>query len=122
MSESARARSKVTDSSGSVFADLGIDLDAKDLLKFAIARQITTAVTDGGLTQAQVAEIIEADQAKVSALMRGQLKGFSLQRLIQYLLLLGYDLDVAISGNGGGKRKFRRIGRVRVRQAVAAVC
>jgi predicted XRE-type DNA-binding protein len=101
----AGARSAaVTDSSGDVFADLGIVLDRGERLKVDIAIEISGIIARSGLTQAQVAEIIGADQAKVSNLTRGKLKGFSLDRLLQYLSLLGYDIDLYISQNRPGVR------------------
>jgi predicted XRE-type DNA-binding protein len=101
----------VTDSSGDVFADLGVRLDRGERLKVDIAIEISDIIARRGLTQAQVAEIIGADQAKVSNLTRGKLKGFSLDRLLQYVSRLGYDIDLYISQN---RRGLKRNGDVRL--------
>jgi predicted XRE-type DNA-binding protein len=108
---------RVTDSSGDVFADLGIELDHAERLKVDIAIEISGVIARSGLTQTQVADIIGADQAKVSNLTRGKLKGFSLDRLVQYLLRLGYDIDLHISRKRQGRP---RDGKVRVHHGVAA--
>lgn len=89
---------KATRSSGDVFADIGLTLSAEDRLKIEIARTITAVATKGQLTQEQIATIIGADQAKVSNIMRGRLKGFSLERLFRYLLQLGYSVDLHVKG------------------------
>ena len=68
---------KVVDSSGNVFADLGINTNEEDVLKFAIARAITNIVKKRELKQADAAGIIGIDQSKMSLLLRGRLKGFS---------------------------------------------
>jgi predicted XRE-type DNA-binding protein len=94
---SAGKRARVIDSSGDVFADLGIHLDERERLKVDIAHEITNIIVKSGLSQAEIAKVIGADQAKVSNLTRGRLKGFSLERLVYYLLCLGYDVDVHIS-------------------------
>ena len=116
MPQNEEPRARVTDSSGDVFADLGVDLDEKDRLKLAIAHEITNVIVRRKLTQAEVARIIGADQAKVSNLTRGRLKGFSLDRLVLYLLCLGYDIDVHISAQ---RETSADKGEVRVHHAIA---
>jgi hypothetical protein len=41
-------------------------------------------------------EILGVDQPKVSALMRGWLAGFSIERLLRFLLLLGTDVAITV--------------------------
>jgi predicted XRE-type DNA-binding protein len=99
---SAKAARNVNDttvirSSGDVYADLGITLDAKDRLKNGIAREITTLIEARKLTQKDVASILGTDQAKVSNITRGRLSGFSVDRLVNFLIALGYDVDIHLS-------------------------
>jgi predicted XRE-type DNA-binding protein len=101
---------RVVDSSGSVFADLGLSHDQEDVLKVQIALAITNTLRKRGLTQAEAAKIIGTDQAKVSAILRGRLKGLTADRLMRYLLRLGRDIDVHISK----KYADNRPGRIRV--------
>jgi len=42
------------------------------------------------------AEILDVDQPKVSALIRGRLAGFSLDRLVRFLVLLGSDVEIVV--------------------------
>lgn len=86
----------VHDSAGNVFVDLGLPSTPKDLLKVAIAREITNTLLKKKLTQVDAAKLIGIDQAKVSALMRGRLKGFSVERLINILVMLGRDVNINI--------------------------
>ena len=82
--------------SSNVFADLGLP-DAEELLaKAELARQIITTIDKRRLTQAQAAEILGIDQPKVSALGRGKLAGFSFERLIHFLNLLGRDVQIVV--------------------------
>lgn len=101
----------VVPSSGNVFADLGLPAQEKDMLKVQIAMAISAAIDKRNLTQVEAAKIVNTDQAKISALLRGRLKDFSVERLVQFLILLGKDIDIRISGN----HKSR--GRIRVRTA-----
>lgn len=106
---------QIVKSSGDIFADLGVPLDAKDQLKVLIARRISDAIEQRHLTQKQVATILDTDQAKVSNITRGRLDGFTVDRLVNYLIALGIDVDVRLS------RTHNRRGKVTVRTPVAAV-
>ena len=85
-----------TVSSGNVFADLGMPNPDEALAKAELAHKITMLVRSQGLTQVQTARLLGVDQPKVSALMRGQLSGFSLERLMRFLLLLGQDIRITV--------------------------
>jgi predicted XRE-type DNA-binding protein len=86
-------------SSGNVFADLELP-DADELLiKADLAIAITKAIHERGLKQAKAAKILGINQPKVSALMRGHLEGFSIERLIRYLRALQQNVEIVISAS-----------------------
>jgi predicted XRE-type DNA-binding protein len=85
-----------TISSGNVFADLGLPDPEERLAKAELAHKISVLVSDRRLTQVQTAKLLGVDQPKVSALLRGQLSGFSLERLMRFLLLLGQDIKITV--------------------------
>jgi predicted XRE-type DNA-binding protein len=97
----------VTEGSGDVFADLGIELSPEEEFKYALARMISRMIVAKGYTQKQVATILGADQAKVSQITRGQLAGFSTERLIRYLLTLGIDINVDFLPSQEGRGRLR---------------
>lgn len=84
------------ESSGNVFADLGIENPEEALAKSELARQIAKLYKKK-LTQKRAAEILGIDQPKISALIRGRLRSFSLERLIRFLNALGQDVSIMIS-------------------------
>ncbi len=87
----------ITESSGNVFADLGLK-DAETLLaKSVLAIHIKRVIKARGLTQAQAAEILCLDQPKVSAITSGRLDGFSTDRLMRFLNKLGCDVKISVS-------------------------
>jgi predicted XRE-type DNA-binding protein len=86
----------ITHGSGNVFEDLGISLSPEDIIKITIARQITKVISAKGFTQVQVAKIWDVDQGKVSNVTRGRLSGFSTERLMKFLLALGWDVDIRL--------------------------
>jgi predicted XRE-type DNA-binding protein len=56
-------------------------------------------IRERGLTQSQAATLLGIDQPKVSALIRGRLTGFSLERLMRFLLLLGQDIKITVQAS-----------------------
>ena len=97
-----------TESSGSVFADLGVADPEEILAKAELTRQIAAIIAERGIPQTQVAEILGIDQPKVSALLQGKLAGFSLERLLRFLLALDRDVEIVI------KQRTRPIAHVNV--------
>lgn len=85
------------ESSGNVFADLGSENPEEALAKSELARQIAKLIKKKKLNQKQAAAILSIDQPKISALLRGRLKSFSLERLIRFLNELGQDVSITIS-------------------------
>lgn len=84
------------ESSGNVFADLEL-ADADDLLiKAELARTIAAIIAKRRLTQARAAVVLGVDQPKISALTRGRLSGFSIERLLRFLLALHRDVEIVV--------------------------
>lgn len=90
------AKHDYIESSGNVFADLGIQ-DAEEMLaKAELAQKIGAILQKRRLTQVQAGAILGVDQPKVSALLCGRLSRFSIEKLLQFLLLLGKDVAITI--------------------------
>lgn len=79
-----------------IFADLGFANPEEHLAKAKLAVQIIEIIRQRGLNQTAAAEILGIDQPKVSALMRGQLKNFSLDRLCRFLNHFDKDVDIVV--------------------------
>jgi predicted XRE-type DNA-binding protein len=91
-----KTKERVIPSSGNVFADMGLpdadELDTKARLGAAINR----IVERRGLSQAEVATALEINQPKVSALLHYKLEGFSVERLMRFLVALGQDVEIVV--------------------------
>ena len=85
----------VTPSSGNVYADLGYENPEEMLLKAHLVMRLSQAIKAKGLNQYRAAEVLGIDQPKVSALVRGQFRGYSLERLFKFLN--AFDLDVEVN-------------------------
>jgi predicted XRE-type DNA-binding protein len=87
----------VHDSSGNVFADLGIEDADEYMAKSELAAEILRIVQRRRLTQAATAKLLGIRQPKVSELLRGRLDGFSTDRLLRFIIRLGYDVHIRLS-------------------------
>jgi predicted XRE-type DNA-binding protein len=76
-------------SSGNVFADIGLQNPDVALAKAKIARQVNRTIGEQGLTQSEAAAILGIDQPRVSALAKGRLSLFSLEKLMGFSSKLG---------------------------------
>jgi predicted XRE-type DNA-binding protein len=100
-----RKRSKAAEkSSGNVFADLGLPNPEDRLAKAELARRISVIISEQRLTQLEAAAVLGIDQPKVSALVRGRLGGFSLERLLRFLNVLGRDVEIVVKPKPKGRR------------------
>ena len=85
-----------TPSSGNVFADLGLPRPNDLLAKAELATKIIQEIQRRRLTQSEAATVLGIDQPKISALKQGRLSGFSIERLMRFLLLLGRDIEITV--------------------------
>ena len=83
-----------TESSGNIFADLGTKDAGLRQSKARVAQLINEIIDRRGWTQAYAAKQLGLSQPKISCLRRGQLRGFSLEKLLY--LLTGLDRKVTI--------------------------
>jgi predicted XRE-type DNA-binding protein len=87
---------RVIPSSGNVFADMGLP-DAPELdTKARLGAAICNIVESRRLSQAEVAEVLGVNQPKVSALLHYKLDGFSVERLMRFLVVLGQDVEILV--------------------------
>ncbi|MGE3979134.1 MAG: helix-turn-helix domain-containing protein [Nitrospira sp.] len=106
-------RPTVTKSSGNVFRDLGFseEKSAELILKSNLLQALQETIKSRGWKQVEAAAQLGIDQAKVSKLLAGQMAGFSIERLVHFLSLLGQDVEVTVRKAPRG----RRLGTVRAR-------
>jgi predicted XRE-type DNA-binding protein len=100
----------VTESSGNVFADIGLPEPVEELTKAQLASHIRHVISQRRLTQLAAASVMGIDQPKVSALLNGRLANFSSDRLMRLLTTLGQDVEITVKA----KPRHRAHGRIRV--------
>jgi predicted XRE-type DNA-binding protein len=58
------------------------------------------------LTQLEAAKLLDVDQPKISALVRGRLAGFSIDRLLRFLMLLGHDVRITVKSRSRSRARL----------------
>ncbi len=95
----------VHDSSGNVFADMGMrDAEAR-LAKAELARAVRKILEDRGLKQAEAARLLGIAQPEVSDLVRGKLARFSMERLERFLNALDMEVRIQVGPRPGWKER-----------------
>jgi predicted XRE-type DNA-binding protein len=89
-------RIEAEQSSGNIFADLGLADSDELFTKTELAIQISKIIKHRHLKQKEAAEILGIDQPKVSAILGGKLNGFTLERLFRFLNALGRDVEIVV--------------------------
>jgi transcriptional regulator with XRE-family HTH domain len=79
-------------------------------LKVEVARLVGGTLKARALTQSFAAQVLRTDQARISALARGQVEGSSLEKLLRFLLLLGWDAELSLV-----RRPLGRSGKLKIR-------
>jgi predicted XRE-type DNA-binding protein len=83
-------------SSGNVFADLGFRNPKQELLKAKLTLEIYRLLKARGITQQEAALLLGTTQPQVSALMRCKPVSVSVGRLMEFLTILGRDVQVTV--------------------------
>ena len=97
----SRQKIEYTEGSGNVYQDLGLPDAEERLAKARLAMRIEAIIEKRGLKQVNAAKILGVNQPKISALMNGQLSGFSMERLIHFLNLLNQNVEIVITSKPG---------------------
>jgi len=94
--KTSKREAHVTESSGNVFADLGLPNPEQELLKAQLTLQIYTILKNSGMTQVEIAKILGVQQPQVSLLMRNRAGNFSVGRLMEFLTALRQDVEITV--------------------------
>ena len=87
---------RVTESSGNVFADLGLPNPEQELVKAQLTLQIYSILKASGLTQVELAKTLGVQQPQISLLMRNRAGNFSVGRLMEFLTALRQDVEITV--------------------------
>jgi predicted XRE-type DNA-binding protein len=101
--------------SGNVFADLRYSNPVEHQTKASLVSQIADIIEERHMTQSDAAEMFGIDQPKISALLNGRFRGFSVYRLMAFITALGRDVEIVTKKARRSAMRIEDVGRVVVR-------
>lgn len=90
--------------SGNVFADLGFDEPELEMAKAQLSLKIANEIAARKLTQRAAASLLGIDQPRVSLLVRGKTGQFSLEKLIEFLGRMSFDVRIEATPSAASAR------------------
>ena len=86
----------ITRGSGNVFTDLGLPDAGERQTKTRLAMTINRILKEQRLKQVDAAQLLGVPQPKVSALVNYRLDGFSVEKLMDFIVALGRDVEIVV--------------------------
>lgn len=84
------------ESSGNVFADIGLPDAETHLIKARLVYKIDELMKQRGLKQAEAASLFGVKQPDISKMLHGDFRQFSVERLMRFLVALGQDVEIVV--------------------------
>ncbi len=98
-----------------IFADLGFENPDEVLARAKLFRQVSTLIKNSRLSHREVAKKLNITVSKVEMLLSGHFSEFSTDSLLQYLSILGCEVEIRV------RKPRTRIGIFRHKGCIA-VC
>ena len=103
------------ESSGNVFADLGLPDSEERLLKAGIVAELHRLIKERELTQVKAAKLVGISQPDLSHLLRGDFDDYSAERLMKMLTVFEQDIEIIMKPH----RKAGQRGRITFKRFAA---
>lgn len=105
--EYSKMKHKETVTTDNIFADLGLEDAEEMVLRSDLLSEVVNIIKNSQLSQKEIAHILGIRAPKVSSLMTGKINDFSNETLMNYLSLLGCDVEIRVTP----KRKVSRLSK-----------
>lgn len=101
---------EIEETTGSVYAALGMEDAEEMLVKAQLATKIGEIIKSRKWSQQQAVNVLGIPQSKLSKMLRGQFRGISEAKMLDCLVRLGRDVQIVV----GPARRAASVGRVAV--------
>ena len=101
----SRAKTKVYQSGGNVFADLKLPDAKAHMLKAQIVAELYRLTQARKLTQTRAGEVMGITQPEVSRLFMGHFRDYSIDRLITFLTAVNQDVVISVEPRASSSLK-----------------
>lgn len=106
------------ESSGNIFADLGLPDADSHFLKAQIVAELYRLTNERKLTQAKAGLLMGVSQPEVSRLFKGNFREYSIERLMTFLTAFDRDVEI-VSRPRTGRAKKSQSGRITFKPVAA---
>jgi predicted XRE-type DNA-binding protein len=96
---------EVHESSGNIFADLGLPDADSHFLKAQIVAELYRLTNERKLTQAKAGSLMGISQPEVSRLFKGNFREYSIERLMTFLTAFDRDVEIVSRPRNGRAKK-----------------
>jgi|SRR4051794_19370347 predicted XRE-type DNA-binding protein len=111
-------RVEVHESSGNIFADLGLPDADNHFLKAQIVAELYRLTNERKLTQTKAGALMGVSQPEVSRLFKGNFREYSIERLMTFLTAFDRDVEI-VSRPRAGRPKKSPSGRITFKPVAA---
>jgi predicted XRE-type DNA-binding protein len=103
----ARTKSEIRRGGTNVFADLGRPDAENHFVKAQLVSRMMDIMKARNLSQTALADIVGIAQPDVSNLIRGRFRGYSIDRLMSFLVALDQDVEIVVRRKPRGRTDAR---------------
>lgn len=96
MGKASKTKTEVRRGGTNVFADLGLGDADNHFVKAQLVSRMMDIMKARKLTQTAAARIVGITQPDVSNLIRGRFRGYSIDRLMSFLVALDQDVEIVV--------------------------
>jgi predicted XRE-type DNA-binding protein len=114
--EEGKMKEKNFVTTDNIFADLDLDDSDEMVTRSDLLSEVVSLIRNSGLAQREIAEILGISAPKVSALMTGKINDFSNDTLVNYLTLLGCNVEIRVLPHHRVSRSVKK-GGIKVKRS-----
>lgn len=101
-----------------IFADLGLSDSEEMQTRSDLMSEVVNIIRKSGLPQKDIAKLLKISAPKVSSLMSGKINDFSNDTLMNYLTLLGCNIEIRVVPKHQVSKSVKR-GKMKVKRPAA---
>ena len=101
-------KKKLIVSTDNIFADLGLADSEEMKIRSDLLSEVSALIRSSGLPQKEMAVILGISAPKVSAIMSGKINDFSNETLMNYLILLGCNVEIKVLTPHSGSKVIKK--------------
>ena len=116
--EEGKMKDKMIVSTDNIFADFGLSDSEEMQTRSDLMSEVVNIIRKSGLPQKEIAGILEISAPKVSSLMSGKINDFSSDTLMNYLTLLGCNIEIRVVPKHRVSKSVKR-GKMKVKRPAA---